>query len=85
MRNSPKHYVTAYWNFASRHQGAARREYFIFYDKGFVIVCAVGLCKKTNKTPDSLIDQAIAIRQRYRAALRAGELTVDDDLGGDEE
>ncbi|MGH9438171.1 MAG: type II toxin-antitoxin system RelE/ParE family toxin [Terriglobia bacterium] len=49
-----------------------------FYDKGRILVCANGILKKTNKTPDELIDAAIAIRAKYLAAVRKGELEIID-------
>jgi putative component of toxin-antitoxin plasmid stabilization module len=51
-----------------------------FYDKGFVIVCAVACLKKSNKTPDSLIDQAVGLRERYRRDRDARKLEIVDAL-----
>jgi phage-related protein len=49
-----------------------------FYDAGRVVVCTGGELKKSNKTSDALIDQAIELRERYRAARAAGDLIVDE-------
>lgn len=49
-----------------------------FYDKGHILVCANGILKKTNKTPDKLIDAAIAIRDRYLAAVEKREIEIID-------
>jgi phage-related protein len=53
-----------------------------FYDKGRVIVCAEGLLKKRNKTPDALIDNAIKIRTQYLGAQKLGRIQIES-LPGD--
>jgi hypothetical protein len=49
-----------------------------FYDKGRVIVCANGILKKSNKTPDDLIDAAVRVRNDYMAAVQNGQLEIVD-------
>ncbi len=49
-----------------------------FYDKGHVVVCANGILKKSNKTPDELIDAAVTIRKRYFADAKCNQLQIHD-------
>lgn len=49
-----------------------------FYDEGNVVVCANGELKKKNKTSTTLIDAAIADRDRYLADKKLGRLTIKD-------
>jgi Gp49-like protein DUF891 len=50
-----------------------------FYERGFVIVCAVACLKKANKTPDALIDEAIEIRRRYLNDSAIGSIVIVED------
>ncbi len=58
-----------------------------FYDEGHVVVCANGVLKKSDKTPDDLIDAAVAIRTAYVEARESGQLEIvplsDDPEYGD--
>lgn len=49
-----------------------------FYDKGKVVVCVNGILKKSDKTPDDLIDTAVRIRREYLAAVAADLVEVID-------
>lgn len=49
-----------------------------FYDKGRVIVCANAVLKKSDKTPDELIDAAVRMRRDYLAAAQKGQLQIID-------
>jgi hypothetical protein len=49
-----------------------------FYDEGKIVVCANGELKKTRKTSDSLIEAAIADRDRYLTDKRLGRLSIKD-------
>jgi hypothetical protein len=49
-----------------------------FFDKGYMIICANGCLKKKDKTPDDLIDAAIAIRNTYFAAQTRNEIAVEE-------
>jgi phage-related protein len=49
-----------------------------FYDKGRVVVCVNGILKKSDKTPDDLIDTAIRIRREYLAEVAAGLVEIID-------
>ncbi len=46
---------------------------------GRLVVCSHALRKKTQKTPRADKKRAIRLKDRYLAALRAGEITVVDD------
>jgi hypothetical protein len=56
-----------------------------FYDEGNVVVCARGELKKTRKTSDSLIDAAMADRERYLADKKLGRLRIKDLAKTDQE
>lgn len=61
-----------------------------FYDKGHVIVCANGVLKKKDKTPDALIDEAVDIRDDYLAAkarndIRIEILPAEDEIDGEDD
>ena len=58
------------------HGGTLRVLYF--YDAGHVIVCVNACLKKTNKTPDDLIDAAVALRAAYFEAKEQGRLRIED-------
>ena len=47
-----------------------------FFAPNRVVVCACGVLKKTKKTPDDLIDRAIAIHKRYEREVAANTVTV---------
>ena len=49
-----------------------------FYDKGRVVVCVNGVLKKSNKTPDDLIDAAVRIRREYLDAVKSNSLEIVD-------
>jgi hypothetical protein len=49
-----------------------------FYDEGNVVVCANSELKKKDKTSATLIDAAIADRNRYLADKKLGRLTIKD-------
>jgi hypothetical protein len=49
-----------------------------FYDEGKVIVCANGELKKRDKTSDSLIDAAVAVRDRYLEDKGLGKIRIQD-------
>jgi phage-related protein len=49
-----------------------------FYDKGRVVVCVNGVSKKSNKTPDDLIDAAVRIRGEYLAAVKSNSIEIVD-------
>ena len=48
-----------------------------FYARNHVIVCAVALLKKGGKIPNALIEEAIALRERYLQARDRNELLID--------
>lgn len=47
-----------------------------FYDQGRAVICSHGFLKQTQKTPASHIHLAEANLARYRAAQRAGSLSI---------
>ena len=60
----------------TNHGGTLRVLYF--YDKGHVVVCANGVLKKTDKTPDELIDQAVAIKAAYDADKVRNDIVIEE-------
>lgn len=55
-----------------------------FYDKGHVVVCANGILKKSERTPDDLIDAAVAPKAEYDAARLRNEIEIEDLPPGDD-
>ena len=60
-----------------------------FYAEGYVIVCANGVLKKKDKTPDALIDAAVNLRKQFESAYKKKqieivELTADEASDGDD-
>lgn len=65
------------------HGGTLRVLYF--YDEGNLIVCANGVLKKSNKTPDELIDAAVKLRNQYLKAKEENKLVIETLPKTDEE
>ena len=51
---------------------------FWFYGDGRIVVCTHGIVKKGQKTPQRDVRRAEAELARYRAAERAGKLTIHE-------